>query len=398
MTSFFKRNIPSLPVLKLFMFSALVWAAVVGPISAVLILVNVGATSPQIGVVTALCAVMAMVFAPVFGLISDKLGSPRLVLSCCLFAAAVFFGMVLFTQNFYTVATLLILEAVFRSGIVALLDSHIISETKAIPGLQYSHIRLSGSLSFGGISLFYSFVINEGGILAIVPISLAIAAAAVIWGLSVAKGRWEAKKDPGHVVRRAKSNIKKDAASLLKNKAFVMLVLFSGLSALSIMPMFVFLIEFVNVLGGSPGQVPFIHAMRCVVEIPVFIYIGTKCKNTAPKKLLSIGAALTVMYTVGIFFANSFLVLLLSHALMGAPGFILMLTGRLRYLNLVTPEAVRSTSITLMGTGEIAIGSIIGNLLAGFVIWNFGTAHLALFSFGMVSLAVVLLVFMPSKQ
>ena len=397
MSSFMKRNIPTPQVLKLFMFSGLVWAAVVGPISAVLILASIGATSPQIGVVTALCAVMAVVFAPVFGYVADKVGSPRKVLSCCLLVSAAFFGMVLFSHNFYVVATLLILEALFRSGIVALLDSHIISETKAIPDLQYGHMRMAGSFSFGSISFFYSFVIDDGGVMAIIPISLGIAAAAIIWGLVVAKGRYEKSDNPDYLVRKAKSHLRRDAANLLRNKAFVMLVFFAGLSALAVMPMFVFLIEYVTVLGGTPGQVPFIQAMRCVVEIPVFIYIASKCKNTAPKKLLTIGAALTLLYTVGIFLADSFMMLMTSHALAGAPGFILLLTGRLRYLNMVTPEAVRSTSITLMGTGEIAIGSIIGNLLAGFMLYNFGTGHLALFSFGSVSVALLLLKFMPGR-
>ena len=385
-----------MPVAKLFFFSALVWAAVVGPISAVLILVHKGATSPQIGLVTALCAVAAMIFAPVFGYISDKLGSARIVLSCCLLVSAAFFGMVLLSSNLLVVSALLILEALFRSGVAGMLDSHVLSETKAIPGLQYSHIRLSGSISFGTISLFFSFVIDDAGVLAIVPISLGIATAAAIWGFVIAKGRHETSGDPELRVRKAKSHLRRDAISLLKNRAYLMLVLFAGLSALAIMPMFVFLIEYVTVLGGTPGQVPLIQAMRCVVEIPVFIYIGTKCKDTDPKKLMAIGAVLTVMYTIGIFFANSIALLMLSHAFMGAPGFILLLTGRLRYLNFVAPEAVRSTSITLMGTGEIAIGSILGNLLAGQILWNFGTGHLALFSLGAVLLAVVLLKLMPS--
>ena len=398
MTSFIKRNTPSPPILKLFLFTGLVWATVVGPISAVLVLVHVGATSPQIGVVTALCAVTAMVFAPVLGYISDKLGSPRKVLCICLIMSAAFFGMVLFSDILYVVAMLLILEATFRSGVIGLLDSHILSETKAIPGLQYSHIRLAGSVSFGSISFFYSFVINEGGVLAIIPISIGIAMATVLWGFFVAKGRWETSNDPDIMVRRAKSHLRRDASSLLKNKAFVMLILFAGLSAISIMPMFVFLIEFVTVLGGTPGQVPFIHAMRCIVEIPVFIYIGSKCKNTAPKKLMVIGAILTALNMSGIFFANSYMLLLLSHALLGAPGFILLLTGRLRYINIVAPEAVRSTSITMMGTSEIAMGSIIGNLIAGQILWSYGTEFLALFSFGVISLALVLLWFMPGKQ
>ena len=393
--TFIIRNTPSPQIAKLFLFSSFVWAAVVGPLSAVLILAHNGATSQQIGVVTALCAVASMVFAPVFGYFSDKIGSARKVLCFCLFVSAIFFGSVLFSTNLLIVSVLLILEALFRSGVVGLLDSHVISETKAIPGLQYSHIRMSGSISFGGISLFFSFVINEAGVMAMVPISVGVAMLGVCFGLLVAKGSHEAK-DKSHLrVQRAKSNLRKDAASLVKNRGFMVLVFFAGLCALATMPLFIFLIEFVTVLGGSPGQVLLIHAMRCAVEIPVFIYMGIKCKNTDPKKLMIVGATLTLVNVMGIFFAASVTTLLLSHALAGAPGFIILLTGRLRYLNTVAPEAVRSTSITLMVTGEIAIGSIIGNLLAGLLLGNFGTSQLTLMSFGAMLLAIVLLRFIP---
>ena len=398
MISFIRRNTPSPPILKLFLFTGLVWAAVVGPTSAVLILVNAGAASRQIGIVTALCAVAGMAFQPVFGYVSDKIGSPRKVLAFCISISAVFFGLVLLSESLPVVAVLLILESMFRSAVVPLLDSHILSETKAMPGLQYSHIRMAGSITFGSISFYYSFVISDSGVTAIIPISIGITCLAVFWGLLMAKGRSEAPESSHLIVKKAKSHLRRDAAALFANKAFVMLVIFAGLSALTVAPMFIFSIEFVMALGGTPGQVPFIHALRCVVELPVFIFIGTKCKATNPKKLMAIGAVLTLIFISGVFLAGTFPVLALFHALAGAPGFILLLTGRMRYINIAVPEAVRSTSITLMGTGEIAVGSIAGNLIAGYIIGGFGLARLSILSFSAILLAMLCLCFMPGKN
>jgi multiple sugar transport system permease protein len=93
------KYIPPPAVIKLFFFVGIVWAAIVGPFSSVLILKGMGASSPQIGVFTALAAVISMVFQPVWGLVSDKNGSPRKVLCLCLSASAVFFGCVLLTAN-----------------------------------------------------------------------------------------------------------------------------------------------------------------------------------------------------------------------------------------------------------------------------------------------------------
>ena len=387
---------PSPAVLKLFIFVGFVWASLVGPFSAVLILDNIGATSPQIGVVMAVCSIVSMVFQPMWGLLSDKIGSPRRVLCICLGSSALFFGCILFVSNFYLIAGLLILDIFFRCGIIALLDSHILLEIKTMPGLQYSHIRMAGSIFFGGLSLVYSGVINNRGVMAIIPFSVCIAVFALFWGLFIAKGRWEASNDKDIGLKRAKPNLKKDVASLIKNKPYILLLIFGALSALAVSPLFVFLIEYVSAAGGHAGQVPLIHALRCAVEIPMFILVGSFLKNVAAKKLMLAGACFTLVYITGLLFADSFFLLALSHVAAGAPGFILGLTGRLRYVNEATPESVRSTSITLMGTFEIGLGAIVGNLTAGFVLGAYGTQALTLVSITSISVAILLLMFMPA--
>jgi len=380
----------------LFVFVGIVWAAVVGPGSVVLILTHKGAATSQIGIVTAVAAVISMVFQPVWGMISDKIGSPRRVLCFCLIGSAVFFGSVLFTDSFYIAAVLLLLDMLFRCGVVALLDSHTLSEIKVLQGVPYGHIRLAGSIFFGTLSFIYSRVIESYDVMAIIPISVGIAVVAIFFGLVIAKGKWEVHGEG--TAKMAKPDLKKDAASLFKNIRFLTLIIFAGLSALALHPLWVFLIEFVMEAGGTPGNVPLIHALRCVVEIPLFIFVGIACKRVDAKKLMIIGTSFMFLYMFGMLFANSLFWIAAAHLVGGTPGFIFGLTGRLRYLNEATPESVRSTSITLMATMEIGFGAILGGLLGGYVLEWFGTQMLTVVSLGSLTLAMMVLVFMAVRE
>jgi len=392
-----RSYMPTPPVIKLFIFVGIVWAALVGPGSVVLILTHIGATSSQIGIFIAISAVLSMVFQPIWGMRSDKTGSPRRVLCFCLIGSIIFFGSILLTGNFYLAALLLFLEVIFRCGIVGLLDSHTLSEVNVIPGLQYGHIRLAGSVFFGSLSLVYSVVINHFGVMAVIPISIGITIFAVCFGLFLAKGMGEksgGNENDESSVKRVKPDLKKDALSLLSNKRYITLILFIALSALALQPLWVFLIEYVTTVGGEPGHVPLIHALRCVVEIPLFIFVGSACKRVSSQRLMIIGMCFMFVYVLVLLFANSLAWIIVAHLIGGTPGFIFGLTGRLRYLNEVTPDSVRSTSITLMGTVELGLGAIIGNSVAGFVLQAHGTQALSVMSLGALVVAAAMLVFM----
>jgi len=387
-----KRYFPAPRVVKLFLFVGIVWAAVVGPLSFVLILTDKGASNAQIGIFSAIAAVVSMVFQPMWGMLGDKIGSPRKVLRICLAGSAIFFGTVLFTGNFYIAVVLLLLDTAFRCGVVGLLDSHTISEINKMPGLQYGHIRLAGSVFFGLLSLIYSSVIDNFSVSAIIPISVGVAIVAIAFGVFVAKDTGDKKETPS----LQRPNIKKDAVSLFRNRRYLTLIIFVGLTALAVQPLWIFLIEFVTEVGGSAGNVPLIQALRCVVEVPLFIFVGSLCKRTNSKKLMILGTAFMMVYIIILLFANSFAWIVVAHLVGGTPGFIFGHTGRLRYLNEVAPETVRSTSITLMGTLEIGMGAILGNLIAGFVLDMYGSQVLTMASLGAIVVAMVVLLLLPN--
>ena len=381
-----RQYVPSANVVKLFIFVGIVWAALVGPGSMVLILNNMGATNAQMGIVTAIAAVMRMVFQPMWGMVSDKVRSPRRVITYCLMASGVFFGSVFFTGSFHVAVVLLLIDVAFQCGVVGLLDSHTLAEVNIIPGLQYGHIRLAGSVFFGGLSFIYSVVIGNFGVMAIIPIAFGVTVSAVLWGLFAAKGKSE-----GAEIKRVRPNLRKDTFSLITNMRYLILVAFTAISALALQPLWMFLITFVENAGGTAHYVPLIHAIRCVVEVPLFILAGAKLKNASPKKLMAAGVFFHIIYIGGLFFATSFNGILLAHIVGGTPGFIFGLTGRLKYLNNITPETVRSTSITLMGTVEVGLGAILGNLIAGMVLDTRGTQALAGFSLVAIAVAVATL-------
>jgi len=388
------RYMPAPNVMKLFVFVGIVWAAVLGPSSFVLILTDIGATNSQIGIFTAIASILSVIFQPFWGMVSDKLGSPRKVLSFCLVGSGVVFACVLLSNNFYVVAGLLLLDAIARCGVIGLLDSHTITEVSKVPGLQYSHIRFAGSIFFGLLSFAYSGIIDDFGVMMIIPISTVVIAFAAWWGFFMCRP----PKDAANAeVSYAKPNLKKDALSLLKNKRYILLLVSIAFMALATQPLWTFMVEFLAVAGGSLGDVARVGALRCIIEIPVFLFVAIMCKNTSPKKLMITGAIFMILYVIVLFFANSFFWVAVAHMFGGTPGFIFTLTGRLRYVNEATPESVRSTSITLMGTIEVAFGSILGSLVGGFMLDMHGTRVLTIASFIAVLASIVVLMFLKRK-
>ena len=377
------------PFLKLFFFMGFVWAAVVAPYSSVLILKGIGATSPQIGVFAAICSVISMVCQPMWGLLSDKLGSPRTVLSVCLAVSAAFFGCVMFAADFYAAAGILFAETVFRCCAIPLLDSHTLSEINTIPGAQYSFIRMGASIFYGCLSLIYSGIINARGAMSIVPIGLIISALAVCWGLFFAKGQWEADKNRGSE-RKDKKNLLSEAAALLRDRRYIMFLSLVAIWALSTYPLYTFIIDYVTAVGGSAGDVPKIHALRCAAELPAFILVGKIGTRADAKKLMLAGMCFSLAHMAGLLFADTFFWLAAVN-LLAAPGFIFGLTGRMRYINNITSESVRSTSIAAMGACEIGLGSVAGNLIAGFISGKYGIRSVSYVSMAAICAAIVIL-------
>ena len=410
------RHFPSPPVMKLFVFMGIVWAACVGPFLSILILKSFGATSSQLGIFSAFCAVITMVLQPVWGLISDKVRSPRRVLSFCLAVSTVFFSSLLLVKSLYIAAMLMIFDTIFRCGVVGLLDSHTLAEIKVTPGLQFSRIRMAASFSYGLLSLINSSAIHTWNVMAIIPISLGFALPAIFWGFFVAKGQWETsaiqtaalqtpvlqaaalqagRNDPG-VVPKAKPDLKKDIAILLRDKRYILLLAFVAFFALSVQPLFTFIIYYVTAVGGDYGHAPLIQGLRCVTELICFFFVSTLGKRLSSKTLMLAGICFSLVYIMGLLFANTLFWLIVFH-LIGSPGYVLILNGRMQYVNEITPESVRSTSVTMMGACEIGLGSVIGNLIAGFVVGLYRTHVLTLVALAALFCAAAILAFIPGK-
>ena len=375
-------------IIKLFLFVGLVWASIVAPFSSVIILVHMGATAPQIGIFSALGAGISVLCQPMWGFFSDHTRSPRRILSICLGASAIFFGSVLLTDSLYIAALLMLVDIAFRCSVIPLLDSHTLLEISFIPKLQYGHIRVAGSLFYGLMSLFFSWLINVRGVMSIILVSIFLAAIAVFWGLFVAKGKGE--KENLEREHKEKADLKKDALSLLKNKGYILFVLYVSFSFLAGAPLINFAIEYVNVIGGTAADVPMMFFLRCMVEIVIFIIISSLSNRLSTKYILTIGMGFTLVYVTGLLFTDTMTRFFTFHTI-GSVGFTANVIGRMRFLRENAPPSVLSTSITLMASCEVVIGAIIGNLIAGYIIGTFGIQALTIYSLCALFIAIIFL-------
>ena len=82
---------------------------------------------------------------------------------------------------------------------------------------------------------------------------------------------------------------------------------------------------------------------------------------------------------MGILFAASIFWFIL-FSLLGSVGYFFGLSGRMRYIIEITPESVRSSSLSIASVCEAGIGSIAGNLIGGAVVGVYGTRALTLIS------------------
>jgi len=120
-------------------------------------------------------------------------------------------------------------------------------------------------------------------------------------------------------------------------------------------------------------------------------------KFVSAKKLMLAGLCFSFVYLTGLYVSNTLFSLTIFH-LIGSPGFILCLSGRMWFLNEITPINVRSTSITIMVACEIALGAVLGNMIAGRILGAFETQALTLVALTSLFIALITLFLIPRKD
>jgi PPP family 3-phenylpropionic acid transporter len=338
-------------VVYAFQFTAVaVWVAY-----ATLYFQSLGVSLGTIGLLVSIPSAVAIVAAPGWGLLADRLGDVRLpYLAGSLWAAT--FGLILATGPTMPWLVLVVgLLAVGTSGLTPLVDARTIQRLWPDRS-RYGQARVFGSVSFMVTTITIGLVVP----------TLGLASAFVVYAAALALGGVSALLLLGRPERALKvAGIGPLAGvGLLRLPGLGLFFLASTLAWVANSTALTLLSLRVVDLGGDTGLVGIAWAINAAVEIPLMILFPRIANRFRVEWLIVGGIAFVVLRSVLWWLASTPATFIAVTAMSGF-SFTLMLVGTTSYIATRVPATLRATAQALFTSTTFAIGSIGGAIIAG---------------------------------
>ena len=340
---------------------------------------GIGFTKTMIGTITGTASLAALVFQPVFGVLTDSAKSKSRVLQGMVLLSAILYPLILLNKNFIYILCIYTLFAIVRNF------QHPLNTTLSVEYSEqsrrpYGPIRMMGAV---GYSLMMSLVgvvsAQENGVekTFILYSGICLLNILLIFLLPPMKGH-----------NRKSEGKKISPAVLLKSKPILMLILFQILiNVFSSLCRSYFGLYFTDDMGGSNALYGTMLSVAAAIEIPFLFMADRFLKKLGPKKLLFILGAVTAIRWIVCFFAKNTATLFAVYC----GNFISILetiTFALLLSRMVAPQlktSVQTLSATIQNVASILISSYLGGMLADLI----GIRPLFLLSGVLVALVTV---------
>ncbi len=340
-----------------------------------------GFTGTQIGAIISVSSVISAVSLPVWGIVSDKLGSARKTLVICMAAYA---------SAFFLVPGALGAAGLLLPGIIFIIISRSFTAScnnlavgwtvkqTAFHGISYSSVRLWGSIGFAGMMTLLGFVMPHTGTNVIFYLTAATAAVSMASFFTIKEYKAPEKKE---------SRLSLKPGRILKNYYFITylvmvvgLVLYDSLTA-------VYMPFLIKSIGAPTTSAALVMGVRCLFEM-IAMLGAARLKKRFPLPCLLIAAGILstaehMLYGT----AGSLAIILMISVMSGVSNGTFLGLGP-SYVFSIVPSELNNTAQTLCGS--VSMGTaILGSFAGGVLIDKIGVTSL-FFGCGLVILFITI--------
>jgi len=323
---------------------------------------GIGLSGTQIGVLATLGALVAIFSGPLWGLLCDRLGAARLLMSISVLGAILaVLGLSQQTQ-FLPILLFTALFNLFGAAIMPLLDSY----NLALLGSKqawYGRQRIWGTFGFLVSSALAGSVLERVGL------------QGVFWGYALMLGFYliAVLALPPMPARLGRTTFK-GFTQMIRQPAWILL----GVCVILIMIANTAMLSFLGVtmkeMGASDVLIGRAWSIGALAEIPVMFYSTWLVLRLGARRLI----------TLGFFFYG---LRLLLYAIMPNPAWVVGINflhgvsfgfywiGGVSYVNEISPERLKATGQSMLAT-FFNIASLIGNPLNGWLYDTFGPGRM----------------------
>ncbi|RLT40237.1 MAG: MFS transporter [Chloroflexi bacterium] len=316
-----------------------------------------GLSGQQIGLLSGLLPLVALVASPFWGALADRWQIHRQVLALCAFVSGGISLLFLPFSGFWALVGLVVLLSFFRTPIPAIVDASVMDLVKQT-GSSYGRQRLWGSLGF----VLLSFGLGRLVVLTdLAPIfwlhGLLLGIGCGLLGLLLPIER-----------RENPTGLWEGLGVLIGRPGFGAFLVALVLAGIALSGYINFLSLHMMALGGSEAQVGLAWALAAILEIPMMAFGSRWMGRFSQRRLILTGFVgfAAVWLVMGL--ATTPTALLLAIPFSGA-SYAIFWMAAVGYTAAVAPPGMGATAQALTGAAQAGLGWAIGSVLAGSV-WD----------------------------
>ncbi|HIY60464.1 MAG TPA: MFS transporter [Candidatus Eisenbergiella pullistercoris] len=331
-----------------------------------------GMSVSQIGLLSAMGPLLALVMQPAWGMLSDRTGKHMAVLRIALLGAA---GGVLCyyrADTFWLFAACILIYGLFNCAIGPIGDAVVLDMARE-NDLEFSRIRMGGTLAYALVVVFAGVFLRDHP-----TASFGITAAA--WGTMFLL-TWFMRGD----VKKYKTEKKAGVLSCFQNRKILFVLAYACIFQIVLGCYGSFIGVVVTDMGYDNAMIGRLMCVSALSELPVLLCIRFLMRKVKIEYLLlTAGAAMTVRIWLPL--TGSIAFIFLGQALQGMT-YMIMYYGCVMFMDQNFPREHRGTGQSLFYMVQSGIASTFSNIAGGWLGERIGLTR-TYFWYGLILLAV----------
>ncbi len=320
---------------------------------------SIGLSLPEIGFLVALNAGVALIAAPAWGAVVDRVRDVRGPLAVAGLWSAAAATWLAVTREPILVAIAVAALAAGTAGLGPMLDSRTI-EIVGSNRDRYGRARAFGSLAFMIVALATGVLIGRTGPLGMF---LVLVPGLVLTSL-VAYALLAGPEPSGASTRRVTIGFASGLAGLVRDPTLLLFFGGSVLVWIAVSAVHTFLSIHLIDLGASSALVGLVWTPGALVEVPLMLAFPLLARRLGAERLLVLGGLAFAVRAAGWALTPDPL-LFIAIAPLGGIGYALFYVGTVTYVSRAVPTSVQATAQGLFSGTAMSIGSILGSIIGG---------------------------------
>ncbi len=338
---------------------------------------SIGFNGLEIGALSSLRSVMAVIAPPLWGMLSDHGGRHKYFFSVTLIMSMLVGIIMPFTQSFLIFALIFAVFNLFQVGINPMGDS--LTLYTPIP---FGKIRKFGAYGFAIASLFTAYMADLFSIYAIFVFFVLASGLAflLVRPLDISTQKTSHQLFP-------------ELKLLIKDKGFLVFLLYTLLIGSAVVNQNTFFGLLFRSYGANNTLIGLAFFLFAISEAPFIQLAGKMIRRFGLFNVLLFTTALSILRWSIYAFVPSIALILILFFLQGLT-FGVFFAAAVHFIKVTVSPKIRSTAITLYSSMSLGIGGVIGSFIGGYLYDSFNIQAVYIFLSLTAFLALLVLIVM----